>query len=104
VEIGDHCTIGHSVVMHGVKVGNNCPLGNNCTILDNAKIGNFCVIAAGALVAPGMEVPDHSMVMGIPGVIKPVSTTGRQRTGIGNMSYAELLKRYKKQPELGDEK
>ena len=107
VEIGDNCIIGHSVVMHGSKVGNNCLLGNNCTVLDNVKIGNSCIIAAGALVSPNTEVPDNSMVMGIPGVIKPISSDrGRQRLISrggqgGNQSYADMLRRYKKQPELG---
>jgi carbonic anhydrase/acetyltransferase-like protein (isoleucine patch superfamily) len=104
VEIGDNCIIGHSVVMHGIKVGNDCLLGNNATILDNVKIGNHCIIAAGALVSPGTEVPDNAMVMGIPGVIRKISTTRQQRMGSGNQSYADLLKRYKKQPELGSQK
>jgi carbonic anhydrase/acetyltransferase-like protein (isoleucine patch superfamily) len=107
VEIGDNCTIGHSVVMHGIKVGNNCLLGNNATILDNAKIGNFCIIAAGALVPPNTEVPDNSMVMGVPGIIKPVSPDRRQRPRSGQgagMTYADLVKLYKKHPELGSDK
>ena len=102
VEIGDNCTIGHSVVMHGIKVGNNCLLGNNSTILDNVKIGDRCIIAAGALVSPNTEVPDNSMVIGIPGVIKPVSPDRRQRRWqVGSLTYTELIKLYKKQPELG---
>lgn len=108
VEIGNNCIIGHSVVMHGIKLGNNCLLGNNCTVLDNVKIGNQCIIAAGALVSPNTEVPDYSMVMGIPGVITPISPDRRQRGQSsnhrgqdGNQSYADMLKRYKKQPELG---
>jgi carbonic anhydrase/acetyltransferase-like protein (isoleucine patch superfamily) len=107
VEIGDNCTIGHSVVMHGSKVGNNCLLGNNCTVLDNVRIGNQCIIAAGALVSPNTEVPDNSMVMGIPGVIKPISPGTRQRRQRiqgeqrAIQSYSDLVKLYKQQPELG---
>jgi carbonic anhydrase/acetyltransferase-like protein (isoleucine patch superfamily) len=103
VEIGDYCTIGHSVVMHGIKVGNNCLLGNNSTVLDNVKIGSHCIIAAGALVSPNTEVPDNSMVMGVPGVITPVSPDRRQRprSGQGGMTYADLVKLYKQQKELG---
>jgi carbonic anhydrase/acetyltransferase-like protein (isoleucine patch superfamily) len=104
VEIGDNCIIGHSVVMHGIKVGNNCLLGNNATVLDNVKIGNFCIIAAGALVSPNTEVPDNSMVMGIPGVIREMPPTMQRRTGSGNQSYSDMLKLYKKQPELGSQK
>ncbi|MDP2919085.1 MAG: gamma carbonic anhydrase family protein [Dehalococcoidia bacterium] len=103
VEIGDNCTIGHSVVAHGTRIGNNCLIGNNATILDNAKVGNHCVIAAGSLIPQGTEVPDYSMVMGIPGVIKEISPALRQRLQSGNQAYAQLLKRYKKQPELGSE-
>jgi carbonic anhydrase/acetyltransferase-like protein (isoleucine patch superfamily) len=101
VEIGDYCTIGHSVVAHGTKIGNHCLIGNNATILDNAKVGNYCVIAAGALVPQGTDVPDYSMVMGVPGVIKEISPALRQRLQSGNQAYARLLKRYKDQPELG---
>jgi len=103
VEIGDNCIIGHSVVMHGIKVGSNCLLGNNATILDNVKIGNHCIIAAGALVSPNTEVPDNSMVIGIPGVIKKIPPARQRRMGSGNQSYVDLLKRYKKQPELGSQ-
>jgi carbonic anhydrase/acetyltransferase-like protein (isoleucine patch superfamily) len=102
VEIGDYCTIGHGVVVHGVKIGDRCLIGNNATILDNAKVGNHCVIAAGCLVSPGMDVPDHSIVMGVPGTVKPISPALRKRLEGGNQSYARLLDRYRKQPELGD--
>ena len=54
LEIGDNVTVGHGVVVHGTRIGNHCLIGNNATILDNSKIGNFCVIAAGALVSTGM--------------------------------------------------
>ena len=101
VEIGDYCTIGHGVVAHGTRIGNHCLIGNNATILDNAKIGSFCVIAAGCLVSPGMEVPDYSMVMGIPGVVKEISPELRKRMQGGNQAYAQLLKRYKNQAGLG---
>jgi len=97
VEIGDNNTIGHSVVVHCARIGDNCLIGNNATLLDNAEIGSFCVIAAGALVSQGMKVPDHSMVVGIPGRIREVSARMQQRTGGGPSAYSELVKRYRVQ-------
>ena len=38
MEIGDNVLIGHAVVVHGKKVGNNTLVGNNATILDDAEI------------------------------------------------------------------
>jgi len=98
MEIGDYVTIGHSVVVHGSKIGSNCLIGNNATILDNAKVGNFCVIAAGCVVGPGAEIPDNSMVVGVPGVIKgKVSESMMNLLKNGYKYHAELIKRYKKQ-------
>ncbi len=98
IEIGDNVTIGHGVVVHGKKIGNNNLIGNNATILDNAVIGNFCMIGAGSLVSPGMEIPDESLVMGIPARIKgKITPIQRQRLTSGSQAYLELVKLYKKE-------
>lgn len=98
MEIGNYVTIGHSVVVHGTKIGNNCLIGNNATILDNTKVGDFCVIAAGCVVSPGMEIPDYSMVVGVPGIIKgKVSKSMLNLLKNGYQYHVELIKRYKKQ-------
>lgn len=101
LEIGDHNTIGHSVVIHCTRVGSHCLIGNHATILDNAVIGDNCVIAAGCLVTPGMKVPDNSLVVGLPGVIKEMpAEMMKRRKGGGGQAYSDLLKQYKQQPEL----
>ena len=98
IEIGDNVTIGHGVVVHGKKIGNKNLIGNNATILDDAVIGNFCMIGAGSLVSPGMEIPDESLVMGIPARIKgKITPIQRQRLTSGSQAYLELVKLYKKE-------
>ena len=98
IEIGDNVTIGHGVVVHGKKIGNNNLIGNNATILDDAVIGNFCMIGAGSLVSPGMEIPDESLVMGIPARIKgKITPIQMQRLNAGSRAYLELVKIYKKE-------
>jgi carbonic anhydrase/acetyltransferase-like protein (isoleucine patch superfamily) len=101
VVIGDNNTVGHNVVLHGTKIGSNCLIGNNATILDNAKIGDFCVIAAACLVSQGATVPDNSLMVGVPGVIKDSISDGmKKRLQNGNQAYRKLILRYKAQPEL----
>jgi carbonic anhydrase/acetyltransferase-like protein (isoleucine patch superfamily) len=101
LEIGDNNTIGHCVVIHGTRIGNHCLIGNHATILDNSVIGNNCVIGAGCLITPGIQVPDNSLVVGIPGVIKEIpEEMKKRRQGGGGKAYAELLKLYKQYPEL----
>lgn len=48
----------------GIEIGADCWLGANVTVLDGVKIGNGCVIAAGAVV--NSDVAPYTIVGGIP--------------------------------------
>ena len=52
-------------------IGNNVWIGINATIVGNITIGNDVLIAPNTLV--NFDVPDHSIVVGCPGIIKSVS-------------------------------
>jgi carbonic anhydrase/acetyltransferase-like protein (isoleucine patch superfamily) len=67
--IGENCTIGHKVMLHGCTIGNNTLIGMGATVLNGAKIGNNCLIGAGALITENKEIPDGSLVMGAPGKV-----------------------------------
>jgi carbonic anhydrase/acetyltransferase-like protein (isoleucine patch superfamily) len=97
VEIGNNVTVGHSVVLHEVKIGNNCLIGNNATVLDRVEIGNFCVIAAGSLVTPDTKIPDNSFVTGSPAIIKGKPSLKMQERLENGTRYSRLLKQYKEQ-------
>lgn len=47
-----------------VTIGNNCWIGARTTILPGVTIGNYCVVAAGAVV--NKDVPDYTVVGGVP--------------------------------------
>ena len=64
--IGRSVTIGHRALLHSCTVGEETLIGNGAMVLDRARIGRHCVIAAGALVPPDREIPDGSLVMGAP--------------------------------------
>ena len=64
--IGEGCTIGHLACLHGCTIGDNSLIGMGATVLNGARIGRDCMIGAKALVPQGMEVPDGSMVLGVP--------------------------------------
>ena len=56
VVIGDNTMVGHNCVVEG-NVGNNTLVGNHATILVGAEIGDFCLVAASAVVVENMKVP-----------------------------------------------
>ena len=74
--IGDDVVIGHGAIVHGAQVGNRCLIGMGATVLSQTKLGDDCFVAAGAVVPPGLVVPNGMMVMGVPGrIVRPVKET-----------------------------
>lgn len=99
--VGDDVTIGHGAVVHCAAVGDVCLIGNNATLLDGARVGRFCVIAAGAVVLGGSTVPDDSFVTGTPGRIRPLSPglrsmlEAQRQAGVSGGGYLTMAERYR---------
>lgn len=68
--LGKGVTVGHKAMLHGCEVGDYSLIGINAVVLNKAKIGKHCIIGANTLVPEGMEIPDGSLVVGSPAVIK----------------------------------
>ncbi len=91
--IGSRVTIGHGAIVHGVEVGDESLIGINATLLAASRVGRGCLIGAGAVLAPGVEVPDGMVVMGVPGkVIRPVTEEERQAMADGADEYLRLAR------------
>ncbi|WP_430462778.1 gamma carbonic anhydrase family protein [Thalassolituus sp. LLYu03] len=68
--LGKGVTVGHNAMLHGCTVGDYSLIGINAVVLNKARIGKHCIIGANALIPEGMEIPDGSLVVGSPAVIK----------------------------------
>ena len=93
--IGDDVTIGHRAVVHGASVGAGTLIGMGAILLSGTRIGRECLIAAGAVVPPGLEVPDRTLVVGVPGrVARPVGEKDLEYMRWLTTHYVELAERY----------
>jgi carbonic anhydrase/acetyltransferase-like protein (isoleucine patch superfamily) len=70
VLIGDRCTIGHNATVHGCTLEDDVLVGMGAIILNGATIGQESIIAAGALIPEGTQIPPRSLVTGLPGRIR----------------------------------
>jgi carbonic anhydrase/acetyltransferase-like protein (isoleucine patch superfamily) len=68
--LGDRISVGHSAVVHGCTVEDDCLIGMNATILNGAVIGTGSLVAAGAVVLEGTVVPPRSFVAGVPAKVR----------------------------------
>lgn len=64
--VGDRCTIGHNVVLHGCTIGEDTLIGMGAIVLNGARIGKNSIVGAGALVTEGKTFPDNSLIVGSP--------------------------------------
>jgi len=69
LSVGRNCTIGHRALLHGCRIGDNTLIGMGAVIMTGARIGANCIIGAHALVPEHKQIPDGSVVVGVPGRI-----------------------------------
>ena len=93
--IGDGVIVGHRVMLHGCKIGENTLIGIGATILNGAEIGKNCIIGAHSLITEGKVIPDGSMVVGSPGrIIKSLTEQHFQMLRINSEVYVANAKRF----------
>jgi carbonic anhydrase/acetyltransferase-like protein (isoleucine patch superfamily) len=97
--VADHVTVGHSVTLHGCRIGSYCLIGMGAIILNDAVVGEECIIAAGTLIPEGMQVPPRSLVMGLPGKFRR-QITEEEREGLRRYAanYFEYKETYLAEP------
>ena len=101
--IGANVTIGHAAVVHCREVGEGSLIGIGARVLAGARIGRWCLVAAGAVVPPRMVVPDGMCVMGLPGrVVRAVSEKERQYLVDVPAGYVLLARRHCEHPDAPD--
>ncbi len=95
--IGNNVTVGHSAVLHGCNISDNCLIGMGATILNNAKIGEYSIIGAGALVPEDTEIPPGSLVIGLPGkVVRETSSAEKEKIKKSADHYYQLACQHQK--------
>lgn len=73
LKVGDDCTIGHRVLLHGCTVGNRVLVGMGAIVMDDAVIEDDCLIGAGSLVTQKTRIPSGHLAVGSPAqVIRPL--------------------------------
>jgi carbonic anhydrase/acetyltransferase-like protein (isoleucine patch superfamily) len=94
--IGPYVTVGHLAMLHGCTIGEGSLIGIGAVILNGAVIGRNCLIGARALIAEGKQIPDGSLVMGMPGkVVGEVRPEQALRIRQGAEKYIQNWRRYR---------
>lgn len=64
--VGDEVTVGHSVILHGCRIGSRVLVGMGSIVLDEAEIGDMTMLGAGSLVVARSRIPPGVLAHGRP--------------------------------------
>jgi carbonic anhydrase/acetyltransferase-like protein (isoleucine patch superfamily) len=93
--VGEGVTIGHQVMLHGCTVGDGALIGMQAVVLNGARVGKDCLVAAGAVVPEGKVFEDGWLIIGAPAkAVRPLTPEQLERMRAAADSYAEKAVRH----------
>lgn len=93
--LGRGCTVAHLVLAHDLEVADHVLIANGATAFGPARIGEWSVIAAGALLTPNTEVEAGSLMIGSPARRREANEKHRALIEGTAQTYRELAQRYR---------
>ena len=99
--IGDNVVMGHRVLCHADKIGDGVVIGNGAVVNGGlTEIGEYSIIASGAVVRENAQVPPRTFMTGVPAEVKgTVNERQIQRFKRNAQHYVDLAAKYR---ELGE--
>ena len=90
-KIGKRVGVGHRAIIHGATIEDDVLVGMGAILLNGCHVATGSIIAAGAVVREGFEVPPNSLVMGVPGrVVRQTTAEERERIRKTVDAYLQL--------------
>ncbi len=92
--IGDDVTAGHQALLHGTTIATGTLIGMKAACLPRSVIGTGSLVAAGAVVLEGANIPDRVLAAGVPAKVRRELTTEESAAFIPHAAgYVALAKR-----------
>jgi gamma-carbonic anhydrase len=96
--IGNKVTVGHSVVLHGCKIGDLVLVGMGTVIMDQAEVPSRSIVAAGSLVTEDAKFPEGHLILGRPAkAVRPLNETELAFLSKSAQNYMDYMEWYTKE-------
>ena len=96
--IGNKVTVGHSVILHGCKIGDLVLIGMGTIIMDQAQIPSRSIVAAGSLVTEDAAFPEGYLILGRPAkAVRPLNEKELAFLSQSAKNYMEYMNWYTKE-------
>ena len=96
--LDEYDIINGSYISKFSNIDKSVEIGRNSLVARGVEIGKNCIIGAKALITEKMDIPDGSMVMGIPArITRQLSTEEQELPRLNSHFYVENAKRFRKE-------
>ncbi|HZY93514.1 MAG TPA: gamma carbonic anhydrase family protein [Candidatus Bathyarchaeia archaeon] len=93
--VGKGVTVAHSTIIHACRIGNECLIGAGAIIFDGARVGPHSIIGVGAVVLENRSIPARSVAVGVPAKVIRQTTAGDVRMiRESYRAYIRMARRY----------
>ncbi len=93
--IGERVTVGHSVILHGCTVGDECLIGMGSIVMDKAVLEPRVLLGAGSLVPEGKTLQSGYLYLGRPAKqLRPLTADELAYFDYSARHYIELARSY----------
>ncbi len=99
--VGNDVTVGHGVMLHGCRIGDFSLLGIGSRVLNNAVLGEYCLVGANTLITEHKTFPPRSLIIGSPGkVVRALTESEMQQLRDNAAHYVAKIALYQKLQRL----
>lgn len=93
--VGDGVTVAHNAIIHACRIGDECLIGAGAIIFDGARVGKHSIIGVGSVVLERRTIPTRSVAVGVPAQVTRRTTDDDVRMIRGSYrAYVKMAKRY----------
>jgi carbonic anhydrase/acetyltransferase-like protein (isoleucine patch superfamily) len=93
--VGDRVTVGHSVILHGCEIGDECLIGMGCIVMDGARLEPHVLLGAGSLVPEGKLLEGGFLYLGRPAKkVRPLTPEELAYFAYSATHYVRLQRSY----------
>jgi carbonic anhydrase/acetyltransferase-like protein (isoleucine patch superfamily) len=72
--VGDGVTVAHGAIVHACRIGDECLIGAGAIVFDGARVGKHSILGIGAVVPGGKRISAGSVVVGVPAQVARSAT------------------------------
>ena len=93
--IGNGVTVAHGSIVHACRIGDECLIGAGAIIFDDARIGSHSILGIGSVVLEGRTIPPRSVAVGAPAkVIRRATDDDVRMIRESYRAYVKMAQRY----------